>query len=223
MLFRHVCKMDPARRLALRFSRYQRDASLPTLGRQKLVETEGLAPPQSVRTARLQRAAITALPRLEIWGSGGIRTRTDTAYETVALLLCYRAKVVGRLGEAKRSGQPAGWGQGPEREARVKCSEFCRLRAGCFTVKAYDPWKWWSLRVSHPPEFLPARKTTTLRSPRTQMAAAGGFAPPFTGSKPAVLLVRCVVTTGCPHDLEESECGWMNNKPTAKPHGQHAR
>lgn len=44
--------------------------------------------------------------------------------------------------------------------------------------------------MSHPPEFLPARKTTTLRSPRPQMAAAGGFAPPFTGSKPAVLLVR---------------------------------
>lgn len=70
MLFRHVCKMDPTRRLALRSSRYQRDASLPTLGRQKLVETEGLAPPQSVRTARLQRAAIAALPRLENWELG---------------------------------------------------------------------------------------------------------------------------------------------------------
>lgn len=103
MLFRHVCKMDPARRLALRSSRYQRDASLPTLGRQKLVETEGLAPPQSVKTARLQRAAIAALPRLENGGSGGSRTRTDTAYETVALLLCYRAKVVGRLGNAPSS------------------------------------------------------------------------------------------------------------------------
>lgn len=110
-------------------------------------------------------------------GSGGSRTRIDTAYETVALLLCYRAKMVGRLGEAKRSGQPAGWGQGPEREARVKCSEFCRLRAGCFTVKAYDPWKWWSLRVSHPSEFLPARETTTLRSPRPKNGSSGRLRP----------------------------------------------
>ena len=68
-----------------------------------MVETEGLAPPKSARTARLQRAAFAALPRLEIGGSGGIRTRTDTAYETVALLLCYRAKMVGRLGNAPSS------------------------------------------------------------------------------------------------------------------------
>ena len=66
-----------------------------------MVETEGLAPPQSVRTARLQRAAIAALPRLEkMGGSGGVRTRMDTAYETVALLLCYRAKMVEPAGVA---------------------------------------------------------------------------------------------------------------------------
>ena len=44
--------------------------------------------------------------------------------------------------------------------------------------------------MSHPPEILPARETTTLRSPRPRMAAAGGFAPPFTDSKSAVLLIR---------------------------------
>lgn len=44
--------------------------------------------------------------------------------------------------------------------------------------------------MSHPPEILPARETTTLRSPRPRVAAAGGLAPPFTGSKPAVLLIR---------------------------------
>lgn len=30
---------------------------------------------------------------------------------------------------------------------------------------------------------------TTLRNPKPHMAAAGGLAPPFTGSKPAVLLL----------------------------------
>ena len=44
--------------------------------------------------------------------------------------------------------------------------------------------------MSHPPEILPARETTTLRSPRPRLAAAGGLAPPFTDSKSAVLLIR---------------------------------
>ena len=44
--------------------------------------------------------------------------------------------------------------------------------------------------MSHPPEFLPAREMTTLRSPRPRLAAAGGLAPPFADSKSAVLLVR---------------------------------
>ena len=59
-------------------------ALLPDLPRQsvafygldaKMVEAEGLAPSQPARAARLQRAAIAALPRFEKWGSSGIRTR----------------------------------------------------------------------------------------------------------------------------------------------------
>jgi len=55
-------------------------------------------------------------------------------------MLNYRA-MVGRLGEAKRSGQPEVGGEAPSAGARVKCSEFLRVRAGSFTVKACDPWK----------------------------------------------------------------------------------
>jgi hypothetical protein len=49
--------------------------------------------------------------------------------------------MVGRLGEAKRSGQPEVGGEAPSAGARVKCSEFLRVRAGSFTVKACDPWE----------------------------------------------------------------------------------
>lgn len=69
-------KLDPARRFALRSSRYQWGASLPTLCRQKLVETEGLAPPQPERAARLQRAAFAALPRLEMGARAGFAPAT---------------------------------------------------------------------------------------------------------------------------------------------------
>lgn len=97
-------KLDPARRLALRSSPYQGDASLPTLCRRKMVEAEGLAPPQPVKggafTARCN--CCSATPR-KIGGSGGIFTRIDTAYETVAPLLCYRARMVGRPGNAPGS------------------------------------------------------------------------------------------------------------------------
>jgi hypothetical protein len=36
-------------------------------------------------------------------------------------------------------------------------------------------------------------------------------------------LARCLVTTGCPHGEDVPGWWWMNNKPTATPHGQHAR
>jgi hypothetical protein len=60
----------------------------------------------------------------KIGGSSGIRTRDRLLMRELRSLLRHRAKLGGRLGEAKRSGAPAGAGQGPERAARVKCSEF---------------------------------------------------------------------------------------------------
>ena len=96
---RRVCcsatsaKMDPARRVALRSSQYQWDASLPTLCRNKL----GRGGRTCTSAARNGRRVYSALQLLlchasENGGSGGTRTRIDTAYETVAQLLCYRAK-----------------------------------------------------------------------------------------------------------------------------------
>lgn len=85
-------KLDPARRLALRSSRYQRDASLPTLCRRKMVEAEGLAPSQPARATRLRRAAIAALPRFENGGSSGICTRDLLLMRELRCLLRHRAK-----------------------------------------------------------------------------------------------------------------------------------
>ena len=60
-------------------------------------------------------------------------------YEGAALTAAPSSQMVGRLGEARRSDRSAGRGPGPERAARVKCSEFFRLRGGSFTVEACDP------------------------------------------------------------------------------------
>lgn len=121
----------------------------------------------ALRLRRPGRAA--ALPHPKYWGLEQELHLRPSPYEGAAL-----------------TAAPSSQDGGPPRY----CPEFCRLRGGGFTVKACDPKKWWSLRVSHPPEFLPARETTTLRSPRPRMAAAGGLAPPFTDSKSAVLLIR---------------------------------
>ena len=127
--------------------------------------------------------------RKKIGGSSGIRTRGRLLMRELRSLLRHRAKMgTPRPGEAERPASRLGLG--PERRARVKCSEFCRLRGGGFTIKACGPKKWRSLRVSHRPEILPATETTTLRCPRPRLAAAGGLAPPFTDSKSAVLLIR---------------------------------
>ncbi len=54
----------------------------------KLVEAEGLAPPQPVRAARLQRAAFAALPRLENWGLRRDSHPRPSPYEGAALSCC---------------------------------------------------------------------------------------------------------------------------------------
>ena len=69
LLFRHVRKMDPARRFALRSSPYQEDASLPTLCRQSWSRREDLhlrSPGDGAFTARCN--CCSATPRN--WGLG---------------------------------------------------------------------------------------------------------------------------------------------------------
>ena len=143
-------------------------------GNNKMVGGTGLAPARARAHEFLRLACIHSTTRRKKTGRDG-RTRTsavrgDGAF-TARCICCSatsRKKLEARAGFA------------PARTRRMKPSHCC-----CATGP-----KWWSLRVSHPPEFLPARKTTTLRSPRPLMAAAEGLAPSFTGSKPVVLPIR---------------------------------
>lgn len=160
-------------------------------------------PPQAAahcagrRRGRCSASGRAACGRTKIGGSGGIRTRDLLLMRELRCLLRHRAKKV--KGVRRGAGRPPACRRSrdfcPLKRQRARglrcnedqsggspryCPEFCCLRGSSFTIKACDPEseKWWSLRVSHPPEFLPARKMTTLRSPKPleSLAAAGGLA-----------------------------------------------
>lgn len=69
----------------------------------KLVEAGGLAPPESKGRRVYSALQLLLCHASKTGGSGGTCTRIDTAYETVAQLLCYRARMVGRPGNAPDS------------------------------------------------------------------------------------------------------------------------
>ena len=93
----------------------------------KVVEAEGLAPSEPARATRLQRAAIAALPRFDKMGARpGFAPATLSLWWSRAGLLRHRAKNGGTL---------------------RKCSEYRRLRAGGFTVRACDPKNGWGRRT----------------------------------------------------------------------------
>ncbi len=86
LLFRHVRKkMEHPQGRAPRSLPYHGSPSLSTGWMPEMVEAEGLAPSQPGRAARLQRAAIAALPRFGKWGLERDSHPRPSPYEGAAL------------------------------------------------------------------------------------------------------------------------------------------
>ena len=78
-------KMEHPQGRAPRSLPYQGSPSLSTGWMPEMVEAEGLAPSQPARAARLQRAAIAALPRFGKWGLERDSHPRPSPYEGAAL------------------------------------------------------------------------------------------------------------------------------------------